>query len=343
MPENTISGKILLENGTYFPELQRKKMQRQGRTVTSNVKGKWFLNEVTPMTVDMRSKLVLGSLALLVAPALASAQQVPPVEPNQLVRQMVQNELHPTDGGHQFMYKDTTVYKNRSVTKEVVRTPQGPLERTLAIDGGPLSPDQRAKEDAKLQKFANDADARRKKQQSDKEEGQREDLMVKTLPDAFLYTYVGTGRGPNGRDLVHLQFKPNPAFDPPNHETQVYLGMQGDMYIDLAAERLVKMDGALFKDVNFGWGILGRLYKGGKFIIKQADIGSGVWEETEEILQFNGKVLLVKPLQIDSRETRTDFRPVPSQVTTAQALDLLHKSDQVVAENGGGARAPNPK
>ena len=98
------------------------------------------------------------------------------------------------------------------------------------------------------------------------------------------------------------------------------------MYIDLAAKRLVKLDGALFKDVNFGWGILGRLYKGGKFSIKQADIGSGVWEETEEILQFNGKVMLVKPLQIDSRETRTDFRPVPSQVTTAQALDLLHKA-----------------
>jgi hypothetical protein len=32
----------------------------------------------------------------------------------------------------------------------------------------------------------------------------------------------------------------------------------------------------------------------------------------------------------------TDFRPSPANLTTAQALDLLHKSADIVAENGGG-------
>lgn len=302
------------------------------------------LKLVRLMTVHLRPsdsyRVVLGSLVLLTTSGLASAQPKPPLDPNKLVRQVVNNELKSTNNGHRFMYKDTTVYKKRSVSKEVVQTPEGPLERTIAIDGQPLTPDQRAKEDARLQRFANDAEARSKKQQSDKEEGQREDLMVKTLPDAFVYTYVGTERGPAGDDLIHLQFKPNPAFNAPNHETQVYLGMQGDMLIDPKAMHILKIDGTLFRDVNFGWGILGRLYKGGKFIIKQADVGYGVWDETEETLQFNGKILMVKPLEIDSRETRTDFRPVSSRLTAAQALELLHKSDQVVAQNGGGTTAP---
>ena len=103
--------------------------------------------------------------------------------------------------------------------------------------------------------------------------------MLTSLPDAFLYTYAGTQPGPNGDELVHLTFKPNPNFNPPNHETAVYQGMQGDMLIDPKAMRIAKIDGTLFKDVDFGWGILGRLYKGGKFFIEQRDVGGGHWED----------------------------------------------------------------
>lgn len=234
------------------------------------------------------------------------------------------------------MYRQTSVSRKGSVTKETIQTSQGPLSRTIAIDGKPLTAEQNAKEDERLKKFANDPEARRKKQQSDKEESQREDLMVKTLPDAFVYTYVGSERGPHGEEVVHLKFRPNPSFNPPNHETQVYLGMQGDMFIDTHARRLVKMDGSLFKEVNFGWGILGKLDPGGKFLIEQTDIGSGVWEEVNQVLKFTGKILMVKPLVVDSRDTLSDFRPVPSELTTAQALSLLEKVDDVSAQNGGG-------
>jgi hypothetical protein len=34
----------------------------------------------------------------------------------------------------------------------------------------------------------------------------------------------------------------------------------------------------------------------------------------------------------------SDFRPVTPDITTAQALELLHKSADVVAENGGGVK-----
>ena len=105
---------------------------------------------------------------------------------------------------------------------------------------------------------------------------------------------------------MHLKFTPNPKFDPPNHETAVYVGMQGDMVIDENAMRIAKIDGTLFRDVDFGWGILGRLYKGGKFIIEQRDVG-GRWETVRETLQFNGRILLFKSLTIDSTETRNRF------------------------------------
>ncbi len=273
-------------------------------------------------------------VAFAVMPLWAQANS--DVDPIELVRRAAKNEIRANDIEQYYMFKDNTDYKDHSITKEIVRTKQGGLSITLLLNGKPLTPEERKKEDAKLEKFANDPDARRKRRESNKADDQRAELMLTSLPDAFLYTYVGTDRGPNGEQLVHLKFRPNPKFDPPNHETAVYQGMEGDMLIDRNAMRIAKIDGTLFKDVDFGWGILGKLYKGGKFRIVQRDVGGGHWEEVEETLQFYGKILMVKSLTIWSTETMTDFRPISSNLTTAQALDLLHKSADVVAENNGG-------
>ncbi len=277
-------------------------------------------------------------MVIVVASALGAAQQKPDLDPQELVRRAAKNEIKANDYHQYFMYRDHVDYKTHSITKEVIETPQGGLGTTIAINDQPLTPDQRAKDYQKLEQFANDSNARRKRQQASKEEDERDQLMLTSLPDAFLYTYAGTEQGPNGNELVHLTFKPNPNFSPPNHETRVYEGMQGDMLIDRKAMRIAKIDGTLFEDVDFGWGILGRLYKGGKFYIEQRDVGGGRWETVRQTLQFNGKILMIKPLAIYSSETATDFRPVPANLTVAQALDLLHKSYETVAQNGSSTK-----
>jgi hypothetical protein len=284
------------------------------------------------------SRPLAATLFLFLVAGAGRAQQKPDTNPLDLVRQASRNEIKASDVQYYAMFKDVTEYKDHSITKEIIRTKDGGLTTTLLINGHPLSAEERKKDDDKLEKFANDPAARRKRRDSNKEDDKRAETMLSSLPDAFLYTYVGTDHGPSGEELVHLKFKPNPNFTPPNHETAVYQGMEGDMIIDRKAMRIAKIDGTLFKDVDFGWGILGKLYKGGKFIIVQRDVGGGHWEEVQETLQFYGKVLMIKPLTIWSTETMTDFRPVPADLTTAQALDLLHKSDEVVAENGSGIK-----
>jgi len=287
---------------------------------------------------------ILGTALLALIAALpAWSQQKTDIDPIELVRSAAKNEMRASDAEQYFMFKDTTEYKDHSITKEFVRTRQGGLSTTLLLNGKPLSAEERQKEDAKLVKYANDPEARRKRRESNKEDDKRAELMLTSLPDAFTYTYVGTDRGPDGEQLVHLKFTANPKFQPPNHETAVYQGMEGDMIIDRTAMRIAKIDGTLFKDVDFGWGILGKLYKGGKFRIVQRDVGGGHWEEVEETLNFYGKILMVKSLTIWSSETMTDFRPIAPDITTTQALDLLHKSAEVVAENhaGGISQAQN--
>ena len=148
------------------------------------------------------------------------------IDPLELVRRAAKNEIQ----GHRrpavLHVQGHTEYKDHPITKEIVRTKQGGLSSTLLLNGKPLTAEERQKEDEKLEKFANDPEARRKRRESNKADDKRAELMLTSLPDAFLYTYAGTDRGPNGEELVHLKFTPNPKFEPPNHETAVYQGMK---------------------------------------------------------------------------------------------------------------------
>ncbi len=281
------------------------------------------------------SSLVLGGM--ICCGRIGFAQQQNNIDPVALVRRATQNEIAATGPAKSpfFMYRDHTQYKDHSLTTEAIETTEGGLNRTVAKNDKPLTPQEQAEADEKLKSFAYDNDARRKKRQSNGEDDQRSIILMRSLPDAFDYTVTSVSNAANGHEMVRLAFKAKPGWSAPTHETRVLEGMDGNMVIDQTAGRIAEINGELFKDVDFGWGILGRLFKGGKFIIHQADVG-GKWEETQERLQFNGKILMVKNLTIDSNETMTDFRPVPSNITTAQALQMLQRSDEVVAQNGEG-------
>ena len=58
-------------------------------------------------------------------------------------------------------------------------------------------------------------------------------------------------------------------------------------------------------------------------------------------LKFTGKILLVKNLSIESNEEFSDFKRISSDLTLAQALEMLKKEDAGAAESSqatSGAR-----
>src|SRR5581483_2381909 len=130
----------------------------------------------------------------------------------------------------------------------------------------------------------------------------------------------------NGK-AAHYTFSPDPNFNPPNHETRVLTGMKGDLYVDLDAKRIAKIDATLFQSVDFGWGILGRLDKGGHFLIEQTCIGGPRWETTHSVLHFTGKIMMFKALNIQEDETLYDFRHVSPDLTLAQGIAVMKRAD----------------
>jgi hypothetical protein len=288
---------------------------------------------------------ILAFALVLLAQGAAQAPAAPAAE---LVRRAVQNEVNANGQSAKFMFRDRKQTPRGSQTKLMVETRDAMAGIIVAFNDRPLDAQARQAEFARIQRFISDPEELRHKQKQEKEDTERIGGIVKALPDAFLYEYDGietgtTGLGKESAELLRLKFRPNPQYSPPSRVEQVLTGMQGTLLIDAHQERIAKIDGTLFKDVGFGWGILGHLDHGGRFVVEQGEVDRNHWEITRMDLAFTGKLLLFKSLNIKSTEVYSDFHPVPANLTFAQGVELLRKQEATLAGNHhqDGGEPPN--
>jgi len=102
--------------------------------------------------------------------------------------------------------------------------------------------------------------------------------------------------------------------------------MQGTMIVDELTKRLKELRGRLVRDVVFGWGILGRLHKGGVFEVRQDEVAAGHWELTLVDVHITGKALFFKTILEQQHEERSAFRQVPGNLNLAQAVEMLKQN-----------------
>jgi hypothetical protein len=266
--------------------------------------------------------LVLPAILIVSFSARLRAQEPPPEDPVALVRAASWNELHGTNSPHPFRFRLRKQDENGSTTKEIVETKDGDIARLIAVNDQPLTPERAQTERTRLDNLLAHPELQIHRQKKEKEDSNRENEMVRLLPDAFLYTYRGIVNTPNG-PAWRLTFQPNQKFIPPDRQAELYHGMAGELWIDCAQKRMARLDAHLIADVNFGWGMIGRLYKGGTILVIQKDVGDNHWETTHLNLNLTGKILMIKSLVIQSTEDGSDYKPVSTTLTYKDAIHLL--------------------
>jgi hypothetical protein len=83
------------------------------------------------------------------------------------------------------------------------------------------------------------------------------------------------------------------------------------------------MRGSTVERVDFGYGILGHVEKGGTFEIRREQVSATRWKTNLVEVHIQGKILLLKNVTKDQRESRSDFRPVPHDISLTAAKNLL--------------------
>ena len=261
---------------------------------------------------------------------LASTNSLAQGDARGLVSKMVNNELEALKHPRHWIYLDSKAKPERTELVRVMQMPECWFAWPLLINGHPPTKEETKRARERLDRLVNDADARTKNREEIDADGQKSAELLRLLPDAFLFNRDGH----EGKS-VRLRFRPNPKYRPSSNEARVFHSMEGVMLIDAKQTRLAKLTGKLISDVDFGFGILGKLTKGGTFEVIQSQVACKDWEMSLLDVHISGRALFFHTIGEQQHEVRSQFTPVPSGLSLAQAASM-------VAE-GGIHRPPAPK
>jgi hypothetical protein len=269
----------------------------------------------------MSAARFFGLGLLTVAVGVVAAQVVPKqdAKAQEIVRVAATTELNASkaDNSH-WKFKDVNKKLDGVTVAKVVETSQGSLDKKIEVNGRPLTPEELRQEDARITAFVKDPAQQAKQRKEGAQDDKRAENMTRMLPDAFIWS-VKSDTG----DTVTLGFVPNPDFEPPTMECRVFAAMAGVIVVNKAQNRIQTIKGELTDDVKFGYGLLGKMHKGGTFDVERREVSPRVWVITESHVHIEGKVLLFKTIGENDDEVKSEFRQVPGGTTLEQAAVML--------------------
>ena len=207
-------------------------------------------------------------------------------------------------------------------TDEQIETSEGPITRLDRSNGHPLDAAERLAEAGPYQPSAHSPAEQARRRQEYAEDENRIGRILALLPDAFVYEYAGEENG-----SYRLKFHPNPNYPARSIEARIFHAMSGELWVDARSKRLARLEGRVEENVDFGYGILGRLYKGGWFRLVRTQVSATDWKTAQLEVHMNGRALLVKSFAKETSEVRGGFTPAPMGMNLEQGIIFLKMSE----------------
>ena len=210
--------------------------------------------------------------------------------------------------------------------RDVIESKDGTVARLLLRDGRALTPDEDAAERERLSDMLNSPAAYAKHVRSEESGKKMAADLVAQMPDAMIYTYAPgqpqVGQNEGAGEVV-LDYQPNPEWKPTSTPAEALTGLRGRMWIDIKTRQMIRMEGEIFKPVNFGWGMLAHIYPGGKLLLEQTDAGKQRWIYKRFQEQVSVRALMVKALNIHTEIEASQFQVLASTISYQEAIRQL--------------------
>ncbi len=194
----------------------------------------------------------------------------------------------------------------KPVDAEIYRKQLRDWEQVLDIANNPKDPRQQAVY-AKWQKKMKD----------------RRDL-VEAARHAFQVTWGGHETR-DGRLLDILALEPNPSFEPQNTPETVLTHARVKIWVDDVSGNIVHGEAEIIRDVSFGGGLVGKLYRGARFSIDNAEVARGFWAPVRVQYDYTGRKFVFVFEAHEITET-TRYRRIgpPTQALALVRGELAH-------------------
>jgi hypothetical protein len=234
------------------------------------------------------------------------------VPPRSLVVDAAANELIALHHKDSYLrYRMETVNEKGDQVRDVIESKDGTVARLIMKDGKPLEGEQDKAERQRLTDMISSPAAYAKHVKNTESEKKMADTLVPMMADAMINTYAPgqpqSGRNRGAPEIV-LDYTPNPKWVPPSTQAQALTGLQGRVWIDAKTHYVVRMEGTIFRGVNFGWGVLAHIYPGGKMEMNQVNVGGNRWIFTDFSMELTVRALMVKTLKIHNSAKASGFQ-----------------------------------
>jgi hypothetical protein len=263
--------------------------------------------------------------ALLLAVSVSALSASP--NPEEIVRKSV--EAIKSDWAQTPKYS----YLERDIESKRHSTPMAKTYRVLMIDGTPynfvtaindepLSPDEKASEQRKMQK---EIERRQKETERERQrriakyerESEHSHQMLQEMVGAFEFHLTGEAQV-DGHACWVLDAKPSDGYEPGDHEGRVLKGMKGQLWIDKATNQWVKVHAEVVKPVSF-YGFLAKVAPGTEFDLEQAPVADGVWLPKAFHVSVHASALGFFSENSNETETYRDYQPMPQASALLQS------------------------
>jgi hypothetical protein len=208
-------------------------------------------------------------------------------------------------GGHVYLEKE-------------IETVDGPIHRLISVDGHDASPSEQKQDDDRLHDLAQSPKARLTFKRDHEAEQRKVADLLRAIPEAFLFEDQGRQGG-----LEKVAFRPNPGYKPKTYGERTLHAMSGIFLVDLEEKQLAQLSATLIEQVDFGYGAVGRLNRGGTVTITRIRVSPGIWKTSSSRLDINGRIVFFRTIDKQQDELHTDFKSEASDMSLAQALQQL--------------------
>jgi len=213
--------------------------------------------------------------------------------------------------------------KNTDTTSRVVPVGTGAMRVELERNGQPAPPAEIAQAwrnvAGTLESRSRPDDPRVQKEYEKAAKRRREVArMVDAIGEAFRFRWAGRTMR-EGRTIVELDFEPEPGYKPSLRFSGVYKQIWGKVWVDESSGYVVRLEAELRRDISFVGGIAGKVYRGARVEIEQAEVAPGVWLPTRNSYDIDGRKFLF-PASLHRKQYASGYRRIGPP---AEALSLI--------------------
>ena len=271
--------------------------------------------------------LVLACIALSPAPPWQSSQEPLPTNTEAIMRKVREAARLDYEIQKEFTYlerrRDIRLSTFGRVSVGPLRTfevypspiPGRTFKRLIAVDGEPLTSAELERRETEHQKSLREQEERlrnetpRQRETRLKAEADERHERDAVLDDALAVFEIKFTR----RETVHGQplligtATPRPDARTTTREGRWLKQFAGDVWISENDSQIVRLDMRALDDVSIGWGIVGRVHKGSRFVFARRKV-DGTWLPSEVTFEASGRTMLFRRFQIATTTTFSDYK-----------------------------------